>query len=204
MDAARRATGKDQRLSRALVLAAVAAVVALLVATAAASAVTRLHPTHEIVIGQSIGSVGVGETTVELRRTVGKPWLSSPSHGGGFAQWAYGSNADLLAIEFSAQQAVIITAQYSKRFKTNKGVGIGSTWEQVHKAYPEAWCSKAELDETKNPHYGTPDPRYGSPSCLFQTKRKGKTVDTQFLTNALPGQPLLITMVVAGFASDMR
>ena len=142
---------------------------------ALAPTAAEAKPNTKIVIGRSIGGVSLGQTEAQVKQKVGKPTVKSGSnHGVNLAEWDYGGNPGNLSVAFgNIDEGVVLVEAHYKKYKTNKGVGIGSTLAQIQTAYPDAKCEFGS-----GPTGEAPD---GPPTCVIQSEYKGGPAYTSFI-----------------------
>lgn len=115
----------------------------------------------EIVVGQSIAGVQLGESESQVRATLGKPFRVEP-------EFSVFPKPCLCTVSFKRHRATAIDA-FSKSQRTEKGITVGSSFEETTEAYPEARCHHPKV--------------YGKTSqycVLLSTDSKGRIVKTTF------------------------
>lgn len=95
-----------------------------------------------IVIGQSIAGVKLGDSEAQVTAVLGPPTSkesASPAYPG-VVNIVYPSSVGL---HFTLTNGRVSGALFfSKKQKTNKGIGMGSSRSQLKRAYPKAKCSE--------------------------------------------------------------
>ncbi len=119
-----------------------------------------------IVIGQSIAGVKLNDSEAQVEQALGSPTLKQPPDSQGGVSWNYAKLPLMGVVSFTGGT---ITGMWtiSKRQKTSKGVGPGSSLAQVRKAYPQAKCSTGPFGPK-------------SVICTVKSKYHGRLVDTGF------------------------
>jgi hypothetical protein len=112
----------------------------LLVLSSAGSMVAAPAALANIVIGQSIAGVQLGASEAQMTAILGPP-MSKESAGPlypGVVNIYYPTSVGL---HFSMTNGRVSGALiFSKKQKTNKGIGMGSSRAQLKRAYPKAKC----------------------------------------------------------------
>jgi hypothetical protein len=139
------------------------AVISVLAVTALASSASA-----SIVVGQSIAGIKLGASQAQVTAVLGAPTLQQAPDTKGSVEWNYAKQPLLGAISFAAGGELDSMWTSSKRQKTNKGVGPGSSLVQVRKAYPKAKCSTGPFGPK-------------SVICVLKSKANGRAVETSFL-----------------------
>lgn len=192
-------------LRRSLQLATALAVLILLsvVSLGATASVASTPPAPEpligtsvITVGRGIGGVQLGDTATQVRRRLGPPTLvprPGPLLPGQFRtiDWQYGA-ADALSVgfvpgKFIHGRVAEVAVMGDARYRTNKGIGIGSTIAEVRAAYPKATCKIHKV--TPSPEQPNPNP---ITDCTVSTHYQGHRVSTSFIDfGTTPGVYLL-------------
>jgi hypothetical protein len=135
----------------------------MLTAAALASAPTALA---NIVIGQSIAGLKLGSSEAQIIKILGQPTLKQQPDYQGNVEWNYAKPPLLGALGLTHGRLNGMWTS-SKRQKTSKGIGVGSSVAQVRKAYPKAKCSTGPFGPK-------------SLICVLKTKYEGRVVETAF------------------------
>ncbi|MFZ1154493.1 MAG: hypothetical protein WAN93_06270 [Solirubrobacteraceae bacterium] len=120
-----------------------------------------------IVIGQGVAGVKLGQSQTQVEAAIGAPGLKEAPDFEGVTSWAYPKGLEgTVSFDSKLQVSGMWTA--SKRQKTSKGVGPGSSLAQVRRAYPKASCSTGPFGPK-------------SLSCKLKSKDNDHVVETSFL-----------------------
>lgn len=132
-----------------------------------------------IVVGQSVAGVKLGDTEAQVKRLVGKPSACEPC-GKPETLWRYARGFEGV-ITFDSTGRVKGMWTGSKAQKTNKGIHAvgfsiaghphGSSLAEIKQAYPSAKC-----EEMPNSN--------GYATCDLMSSYHGRKVDTNFLIKA--------------------
>jgi hypothetical protein len=145
----------------------------LTVALACAAAVCLLAAPAapaKIVVGKSVAGVKLGMTKKMVRKALGKPDEVSKINAGA---WNY--TKPKLRVGFRKGRVTVLLT-WDRKQKTGKGIGMGSTVEQVQAAYPNADCV---LDPNVAPYI---------PICFMSTRYRGKNSETYFRFDTPDGE----------------
>jgi hypothetical protein len=151
---------RTSNMRRPLGLVAVIGVLAGIIAAAPVASAN-------IVVGQSIASVKLGDSQSQVKAVLGSPTLEQPPDYQGNVEWNYAKPPLLGAMSFATNGEMIGFWTSSKQQKTNKGIGPGSSLAQVRRAYPKTKCS-----------VGPFGPK--SLICVLKSKYNGRVVETAF------------------------
>ncbi len=145
---------------------------AAIYATAALAAGGALVSTAEarpaklkIVPGHSIGGVKLGERGKQVQHELGKP--TSTDQYGKIAVWRY-ARQPLFGVLSLEHGKVTGVDTYSKRQKTNKGIGPGSSFAATTRKYPGAKCEGSAIGDNAQ-------------VCVIDSKIGRRKVETIFL-----------------------
>lgn len=120
----------------------------------------------KIVPGESIDGVSIGQTPTQVTQEVGvSPFQRPPSDGE--TVWEYPSPLFLSVSFTDGHLSGMFTT--NERFRTSKGVGVGSSPKQVEKAYPEAKCTSGA---------GPGGPQ--SLACILESGHGSSKIETAF------------------------
>ena len=119
-----------------------------------------------IVVGQGIAGVKLGDSEAQVTQILGPPSLQQPPDSQGVTSWNYTKAPLLGVVSFTNGDATGMWTA-SKKQKTSKGVGPGSSLAQVRKAYPKAKCSTGPFGPK-------------SLICTLKSKYHGHAVETTF------------------------
>ena len=119
----------------------------------------------KIVIGQSVAGVKLGDSQAQVQQQLGTPAYTMPEPKNGI-QWGFPA-VFMGRVSFDATLHVRGMWTASKRQKTNKGIGPGSSLAQVRKAYPKIKCMTGPFGPK-------------SLICVLKSKYQGRTVETAF------------------------
>ena len=142
----------------------VVAVLGLLSSTAIMAAASTAEAT--IVVGRGMDGVTLGESEAQVMTTLGAPTYKTPGQAGE-SSWGYPKTLEG-RIGFDRQLQVSGMWTISKRQKTSKGVGPGSSLANTRKAYPAAKCSAGPFGPK-------------SLICVMKSHYQGRAVETAFL-----------------------
>lgn len=144
----------DGRARAVLALGVLAGLVALMPTAASAQAPAG------IVVGQGVAGINLGQSKQEVRQTLGDPFRREPTF------WAFDKPC-LCTVNFRHNSVSAIDTS-SKSLRTDRGIGVGTSFEKTTEAYPEAKCY----------HPGV----YGDTSqfCVVRSTYKGQAVKTTF------------------------
>lgn len=93
-----------------------------------------------IVIGQSVAGVKLGDTEAQMTAILGQP-TSKESAGPAYPGVVNIYYPTSVGLHFSMTNGRVNGALFfSKKQKTNKGIGMGSSRAQLKRAYPKAKC----------------------------------------------------------------
>lgn len=120
----------------------------------------------KIVVGQGIDGANIGATTSQIRQELGRPSFSRPPSQGETV-WDYFSPRDLALTFSKGKLSGMFTT--NEQFTTSKGVGVGSSPQQIKEAYPQAKCT---------PGAGPGGPN--SLACVLDSKQGGVSAQTIF------------------------
>lgn len=124
-----------------------------------------------IIIGQGIAHVKLGDSQARVEKAVGRPGFKEPPNFEGLILWKYPKGFEggfEGVIGFDRRLRVNDISTFSKRQKTSKGVGPGSRLAQVRRTYPGAKCS-----------VGSFGPQ--SRTCIVKAHYGGRAVKTMFV-----------------------
>ncbi|MGI8715666.1 MAG: hypothetical protein ACR2NR_21290 [Solirubrobacteraceae bacterium] len=148
--------------------------VGLVAAAAAGPAGARRLPTR-IVLYQSVAGVPLGLTPAEVKRRLGKPSLTTRVSGK-IAELTYYTTA--LNVQFDTLHAgdpADFVGTTGHRYRTAKGIHVGSTVTAVKRAYRTITCSGGPCTLSQG-HPGA----IGSRSTAFETGHgKVESIDVQ-------------------------
>jgi hypothetical protein len=114
----------------------------------------------QIVVGQGVADIQLGDSQSHVRTELGEPLRSEPTF------WTYGKPC-LCVVSFKRDVVRAIDV-LSKSQRTDKGIGPGVSYEKTIAAYPEANCYHPDVfGETS---------RY----CVVESSYKGRAVKTIF------------------------
>jgi outer membrane protein assembly factor BamE (lipoprotein component of BamABCDE complex) len=133
-----------------------------LACAAAACLLTAPAGQAKIVVGKSVAGVKLGMTKKKVRKALGKPDEVSKINAGA---WNY--TKPKLRVGFRKGRVNVLLT-WDRKQKTGKGIGMGSTVEQVQAAYPDADCV---LDPNVAPYI---------PICFIAKRYRGKKSETYF------------------------
>jgi hypothetical protein len=114
----------------------------LLVLSSAGIMVGAPSALASIVIGQSIAGVKLGDSEAQVTAVLGAPERkeSAGSAYPGVVNLYYPTSVGL---HFSVTNGRVFgVLDFSKKQKTNKGIGMGSSRAQMKRAYPQAKCAE--------------------------------------------------------------
>jgi hypothetical protein len=120
----------------------------------------------KIVPGKSIDGVSIGQTPAQVMGEIGPAGFTRPPIDG-TTVWEYASPVFLTATFSKGHLKGMFTG--NQKFRTSKGVGVGSSPEAVKKAYPEAKCTS-----------GAGPGGDKSLACVLKTKSSNGLVETSF------------------------
>lgn len=118
-----------------------------------------------IIVGQGIDGVKLSESEAQVISTLGAPTYKMPGREGE-SSWGYPKTLEG-RIGFDSSMHVSGMWTLSKRQKTSKGIGPGSSLAQVRKAYPKVKCSTGPFGPK-------------SLICILKSKLSGRVVETDF------------------------
>jgi hypothetical protein len=118
-----------------------------------------------IVVGQSIDRVRLGATEAQVLSVLGAPGYKMGE--GASTSWGYPTTLEG-RVGFAASHDVSGMWTGSKRQKTDKGIGPGSSLAKTRKVYPKVKCT-----------VGPFGPR--SAICALRTRFAGRRVETLFV-----------------------
>jgi hypothetical protein len=118
--------------------------------------------TGTIVPGQSIDGVKLGDTEAQVEQVLGRPEGQEASGSESLLGYEKGSPFDGV-VALNAQGKVIDLQTNTSRFKTGKGIHVGSPLKAVHKAYPQAKKGATPL----GPEYTLKSSYDGQPVVTF-------------------------------------
>ncbi len=125
---------------------------------ATAATWTAADASAKIVVGQGIAGVKLGESQTQVRRHLGKPAYVQPP------AWGYRNPLDgQVSLDYHRHVNDIWTT--SRRQKTNRGIGPGSSVKAARRAYPNARCYQ----------YGR-----STGVCVLRTRNHQRVVETDF------------------------
>ncbi len=142
----------------------------LVIGAAVAMLVLSLAPVAQanIVIGQSVAGVKLGDTEAQVTAILGLP-TSKESAGPAYPGVVNVRYPTSVGVNFTLTNGRVSGALFfSKKQKTNKGIGMGSSRAQMKRAYPQAKCAEGP--------YG-PKSLY----CAVLTRFHGRKSFTSFL-----------------------
>lgn len=116
-----------------------------------------------IVIGQSIDGIKLGETQAQVQQQLGPPGYKEP---GNENVWGYPTTFEG-RIGFDTTLHVGGMWTLSQKQKTNKGIGPGSSLAKLRKAYPQVKCATGPFGPK-------------SLICTLKSKYEGRVVETTF------------------------
>ena len=132
------------------------AVLLVLGASAAGGLLNGSVADAQVVIGKSIGGIRLGETKAQVRKARGAPTKSRAFRGyhgqyGRGTDWSY----KRLLVTFSSKGRVRGIDTTLKTEKTTKGIGVGSTIDEVKAAYPAVRCRlESEVEDLEACSFG--------------------------------------------------
>ena len=136
-----------------------------------AKAATTSGPSKVVVIGQGIGGAHLGDSVAQVKRELGKPSGATNPKSQLQLEWLYQGRKNWLTVLYHDDARVTGMSVMIKRgYRTNKGIGMGSSLAEVRQAYPSAICGKS-LDGTT---------WTGPPYCRITTRYHEREVDTVF------------------------
>lgn len=140
---------------------------ALMILPAVAGIVLMLAPSSQagIVVGRNVGKFHLGYSKSKVRRTYGKPTSAHTYRHLGETVWDY--IPLLTGVTFKRGRLKGITT-YSKRQRTNRGIGPGSSYAATKATYPKAKCREGTFG---------PEAR----TCTLYRKWRGHRVVTDFV-----------------------
>jgi hypothetical protein len=142
--------------------------------TPSAASAAAVRPSKlSIVPGKSIAGVKLGDSEARVENVLGKPASTTTSHGS--TLWDYSKQFLKGTLYFKHSEMEGIET-FSKREKTNKGIGPGSSLAATQRKYPSAKCESPSFD---------PD----GLMCVIAGKHDGHKVKTSFLF-ASPKKPM--------------
>jgi hypothetical protein len=129
-----------------------------------------------IIVGRSIAGVALGASEAQVTQTLGAPTLRQPPDVEGNIEWNY-AKPPLLGALGLRNGSVIGLWTSSRRQKTAKGVGPGSSLAQVRHAYPKATCSTGPFGPK-------------AVACTLYSTDGGRGVETifMFFTRSMPAR----------------
>jgi len=142
----------------------------------------------QIVVGQGIAGIRIGDSMSRVKEVLGTPSASPyTSHG----EWQYSSPQALVGFvgfragtegheHITSDVTYIQTSSNTQR--TAAGIGPGSTYSQLHRAYRAYRCDHIR-------------------ACWTTTRYRGQTVTTAFY---FAGGPKVAFVVVAGHSFQLR
>jgi hypothetical protein len=195
---------EEALMGRPLSWWAVRAVAAILVMPSASIAADKIKGSPQIVVGQSIDGVRIGQSEAQVRRLLGKPeraYLPHPGESGTPTYWTYKTyHPPTREVVFFEGRVTGVIVSYLlnpgskalKRYRTNRAVGLGSSLARVHAAYPHAKCSSTDIFPS------TPaNPENKIPGCAVKTGHGERgphpAVVTEFLTG--PNSPTEVSQI---------
>ena len=119
-----------------------------------------------IVIGQSIAGLKLGASEAQIIKILGQPTLKQSPDYQGNVEWNYAKPPLLGALGLTHGRLNGLWTS-SKRQKTSKGIGVGSSVAQVRRAYPKAKCSTGPFGPN-------------SLICVLKLTYEGRVVETAF------------------------
>ena len=128
-------TGEAWFRGRSGRLAAMIPVVILGVFLLAAASSTQAA----IVVGRSVGEFRLGYTKAKVRRIYGKPTSADTFPQVGETVWRYTERLVVIGFKHGRLKGISV---YSKRQRTSKGIGPGSSYGATKTAYPRAKCEE--------------------------------------------------------------
>jgi hypothetical protein len=150
------------------------AVAVLLVLSSTGIMATAPSALANIVIGQSIAGVKLGDTEAQMTAVLGPP-ESKESAGQAYPGVVNVRYPTSVGVNFTLTNGRVSGALFfSKKQKTNKGIGMGSSRAQLKRAYPNAKCAEGP--------YG-PKSLY----CAVLTRFHGRKSFTSFLFGTAKG-----------------
>ena len=130
------------RLSNFLAKAAVCATAALAAAGTLASTAEARPAQLRIIPGRSIGGVKLGERAKDVKRELGKP--NYVNHVGKTVVWFFSQQPFRGPVALKHGK-VDTMGTYSKRQRTNRGIGPGSSYAATTRKYPGAKCDSSPI-----------------------------------------------------------
>ena len=118
-----------------------------------------------IVVGKSIHGVALGQTKAQVAKILHVSKKIQKTN-----DWSPGT----IRVHFSKGRVDHLLYARDKGDKTSKGIGLGSTREQLKTAYPNATCGPGPYGE-------------GSENCVVSGKARGKRSYTGFLFQTADG-----------------
>jgi hypothetical protein len=163
----------------------------LLVLSSAGSMVAAPSALANIVIGQSIAGVKLGDTEAQVTAVLGPPTSKEsdgPLYPGSVSVRYAAVGVNFTVINGRVSGALI----FSKKQKTNKGIGMGSSHARMKRAYPKAKCAEGP--------YG-PKSLY----CAVLTRFHGRKSFTSFLFQTATGGVVEIELGYGvGLAQELK
>lgn len=118
-----------------------------------------------IVVGRSVGKFRLGYTKAKVRRIYGKPSSADTFPQEGETVWRYIGRSVVIGFKHGRLKGI---SAYSKRQRTSKGIGPGSSYAATRAAYPKAKCEE-----------GTYGPQ--ARTCTLYRKFRGYKTRTDFV-----------------------
>jgi hypothetical protein len=179
----RRSAGSRLGAGRSLLSGAAVAMLALALAPIAQA---------NIVIGQSIAGVKLGDSEAQVTAALGPP-TSKESAGPAYPGVVNIYYPTSVGLHFSMTNGRVFgVLDFSKKQKTNKGIGMGSSHAQMKRAYPKAKCAEGP--------YG-PKSLY----CAVLTRFHGRKSFTSFLFQTVTGGVVEIELGYGvGLAQELK
>jgi hypothetical protein len=119
-----------------------------------------------IVVGKSIDGVRLGDTEAQVRKALGEPSYTMPPDYRGESSWGYPKTLEG-RVGFDRQGRVNGMWTISRKQRTSKGIGPGSSLVLVRKAYPAVVCATGPFGPQ-------------SLLCTLKSRYHGRIVETSF------------------------
>jgi len=121
----------------------------------------------KIVVGEGIQGVNLGSTEAEVTSAIGQATNIENSGPGEPINWGYTTQPFFGDVVFSSEGQVTGMFTDSKKQRTNRNIGPGSSLESLKKAYPKIKCTSGQLGPK-------------SEVCTINGKYLGKATETTF------------------------